>query len=238
MQGGYFSYGLLATLAIALLVAAFTDLRRRQIDNWLTIAIAIAAPLYWLSSGISLADAGFRLLAALITFALLAALFAMRAMGGGDVKLLAALALWFPPLTFFELCFMMAIVGGAMSMFAGVRNLALDPGQRLTRTVAQSSTAIWLIGSAYVVYVINGGRALNLGKLAGAVSPDWLGTSLLVAALASIFILMVSGSVVISRFQRSRLPIPYGLAISIAGLWVLSTRYFPAFSQASLHAGT
>ena len=50
MQVGYLSYGLLAALAIALLIAAFTDLRRRQIDNWLTAAIALGAPLFWFAT--------------------------------------------------------------------------------------------------------------------------------------------------------------------------------------------
>ena len=50
MQGSLFSYGLLAALAIALLVAAFTDWRRRQIDNKLTAAIALTAPLFWLAA--------------------------------------------------------------------------------------------------------------------------------------------------------------------------------------------
>ncbi len=36
-------YGLAGVLAIALLIAAFTDLRRRQIDNWLNAAIAALA---------------------------------------------------------------------------------------------------------------------------------------------------------------------------------------------------
>ena len=45
-------YGLLITLAIALVVAAFTDIRRRQIDNWLTGAIALGAPLLWWASGL------------------------------------------------------------------------------------------------------------------------------------------------------------------------------------------
>ena len=43
MLGEYIHYGLLVALAIALLVAAFTDLRRRQIDNWLTAGVALAA---------------------------------------------------------------------------------------------------------------------------------------------------------------------------------------------------
>ncbi len=34
-----FQYVLLAALAIALVVAAVTDIRRRQIDNWLNVVI-------------------------------------------------------------------------------------------------------------------------------------------------------------------------------------------------------
>ena len=49
-----FKYGLLASLAIALLIAAFTDLRSRQIANWLTGAIALAAPLFWWAEGLTL----------------------------------------------------------------------------------------------------------------------------------------------------------------------------------------
>ena len=41
-----FQYVLLGGLAIALLVAAFTDIRRRQIDNWLNLGIAATAPLF------------------------------------------------------------------------------------------------------------------------------------------------------------------------------------------------
>ncbi len=88
-------YGLLAALAIALLVAAFTDLRSRQIGNWLNGGIALAAPLFWWASDLAWwPDIALQLGVAFGTFAALAALFAMGAMGGGDVKLLAALALW------------------------------------------------------------------------------------------------------------------------------------------------
>ena len=49
-----FRYILLGGLAIALLVAAFTDIRRRQIDNWLNAAIVVGAPVFWWASGLSL----------------------------------------------------------------------------------------------------------------------------------------------------------------------------------------
>ena len=79
-----FRYILLGGLAIALLVAAVTDMRRRQIDNWLNAAIALAAPLFWWASGLSLwPGVAWQLGIAAITFAVTAGLFAMRAMGGG-----------------------------------------------------------------------------------------------------------------------------------------------------------
>ena len=116
MHGGIFSYGLLSALAIALLIAAFTDLRRRQIDNWLNAAIALGAPLFWLASGQSWLDVAFHVTIALVMFVLLAAMFALRAMGGGDVKLLSALALWIEPVTFVQLLMVMSLLGGALTL--------------------------------------------------------------------------------------------------------------------------
>lgn len=55
-----FQYVLLVTLAIALMIAAITDIRRRQIDNWLNAAIALAATLYWWASGLNLWPGGAR----------------------------------------------------------------------------------------------------------------------------------------------------------------------------------
>ena len=112
-----FKYGLLAGLAIALLVAAFTDLRSRQIGNKLNAAIALGAPLFWWASGLALwPDVAIQVGVALAAFAVLAALFAFGAMGGGDVKLLTALALWLEPLWFFRLLMVMALVGGLLAV--------------------------------------------------------------------------------------------------------------------------
>ena len=150
-----FKYGLLAALAIALLVAAVTDLRSRQIGNWLTGAIALGAPLFWWASGLALwPDLAIQLGVALATFAVLCGLFAIRAMGGGDVKLLAALALWIAPLLFLKLVVVMSLLGGVLTIMFGA----------------------WHI----------------------------------------------------MRRQRDKIAIPYGVAIAMAGLWVLGTSYLPA----------
>ena len=103
-------YGLLIALAIALVFAAFTDIRRRQIDNWLNGAIALGAPLFWWSSDLALwPDVAMQLGVALAAFVLLAGLFALKMMGGGDVKLLTALALWIQWDIFIQLLVVMAI---------------------------------------------------------------------------------------------------------------------------------
>lgn len=121
MQGNTIIYGLVGALAIALLVAAFTDIRRRQIDNWLNAAVALGAPVFWWAAGFHLwPDVAIQLALGLATFLVLAGLFALKAMGGGDVKLLAALALWLKPLVFVKLLLVMAIAGGVLTIVLGM----------------------------------------------------------------------------------------------------------------------
>jgi len=86
MQSGILIYALLGAVATGLLIAAFTDLRRREIDNWLTDAIALVAPLFWLASRLSLGEMGIPFAIALVTFNVLVGLFALNKMGGGDVS--------------------------------------------------------------------------------------------------------------------------------------------------------
>ena len=152
MQGGDLSYGLLGALAIALLVAAFTDLHRRQIDNWLNGGIAIAAPLFWYASGLGLADIGWQIACALATFAVLAMLFAIRAMGGGDVKLLTALALWIVPSAFFKLLIMMALVGGFLTIVFGAWHIARRRRDRLAVPygIAIAAAGLWTMAVEYL----------------------------------------------------------------------------------------
>lgn len=156
MQGGSFSYGLLGALAIALLVAAFTDLRSRQIDNWLNAAIALGAPLFWLSMQLSLAEIGYQLLVALAAFVICAAFFAMRAMGGGDVKLLTALALWMQPLWFAKMVIVMSLLGGVLTIVFGAWHLFKRRQERLAVPygIAISAAGLWAIASIIPASVV------------------------------------------------------------------------------------
>jgi len=148
-----FKYGLLAALAIALLVAAATDLRSRHIGNWLNGGIALAAPLFWWASDLALwPDIALQLGVALATFAVLAALFALKAMGGGDVKLLTALALWVAPMLFLKLLIIMALVGGVLTLVFGVRNVMRRQREKLAIPygVAIAMAGLWVLGTSYL----------------------------------------------------------------------------------------
>ena len=98
MENRLFTDLLCALLALLLLWAAVGDVRRRTISNPLNLAIALLAPLYWYGMAVGLwPDAAIRIGIAAAIFLLLALAFQLGAMGGGDVKLAAALVLWFPP---------------------------------------------------------------------------------------------------------------------------------------------
>ena len=88
---------LLIVLAAALLACCWWDLKTRTIPNWLNLAIALLAIPFWSATGLPLwPDMALQIGIAFVAFWVFAAAFAMGAMGGGDVKLIAALALWLP----------------------------------------------------------------------------------------------------------------------------------------------
>ena len=148
-----FRYLLLVALAIALLFAALTDIRRRQIDNWLNATIAAGAPLYWWASGMTLwPDVAWQLGVAAVTLVFLAILFAIRAMGGGDVKLLTALALWIQPLWFVRLLIGMALIGGVLTIVLGAWHITRHRRDKLAIPygVAIASAALWVLALQFL----------------------------------------------------------------------------------------
>ena len=164
MQGTIFHYVLLAGLAIALLFAAYTDLRSRKIANWLTAAIALGAPLFWLSSGLALWPAiAIQIGMAVAAFAVLAGLFAVRMMGGGDVKLLTALALWVAPSDYLALLLIMALVGGVLTLVIGAWNVMLrQPGKlSVPYGIAIAAAGLWILGTNFLQTASAGAGSLG-----------------------------------------------------------------------------
>ncbi len=141
-------YALLIALAIALLFAAFTDIRSRTIHNWLNIGIAAGAPVFWWASGLSLwPGVALQLGCTLLAFGLFAGLFALKMMGGGDVKLLTALALWIEPMSFLQLLFVMAIAGGLLTIVMGAWHVMRRQKDRIAIPygVAIAFGALWVL---------------------------------------------------------------------------------------------
>jgi prepilin peptidase CpaA len=83
-----------ASVTIVLLIAAgFTDITRYRIPNvivYAIVAVFLAGALF----NLSWPALGWSVVAAVGMFLLGAGLFALRLFGGGDVKLIAAMALW------------------------------------------------------------------------------------------------------------------------------------------------
>lgn len=147
-------YGLLVAFAIALLYAAFTDVRSRTIGNKLNIAIAAGAPVYWWASGMSLwPDVAWQLGFAIAVAAVLIFIFwlgltlNMLILGGGDIKLLGAIALWLSPLAFLNMLVIMAIAGGLLAVGFVLRRIVLKPKTqgKLPYGVAITFGALWVL---------------------------------------------------------------------------------------------
>ncbi|WP_439570870.1 A24 family peptidase [Sphingomonas sp.] len=108
---------LLGLLVLILVSAGIEDARIREISNWKNAAIALLALPWWVTMGLSpWPDMAIQLGVALGVFALFAAAFQFGMMGGGDVKMIAALALWFPFDKLISLIVIMSLVGGALTL--------------------------------------------------------------------------------------------------------------------------
>ena len=117
MFNGPFTEILLAGLAALLVIAAVIDARTFTNSNRLNQTVALLAPLYWLSVALSpWPGVAIQLAAGAAVFAILAGAFYAGMMGGGDVKLAAALALWFPPGITVKFLVLMSIAGGVLTI--------------------------------------------------------------------------------------------------------------------------
>jgi len=110
-------------LGALLLSAGIEDARRREIANWKNAAIALLAPLWWVAIGLDpWPGMAIQFGVAAIVFALFVGAFALGQMGGGDVKMIGALALWLAPAGLVRMLMVMAIAGGALTVAFLIEN--------------------------------------------------------------------------------------------------------------------
>lgn len=96
----------------SLLVAATHDLRCRLIPDGAAITVAVTGALACIMGG-DLLTAG---LLSLALFACGTIIFHLGIMGGGDVKLIAAMGFWLSPATLAPFLLIMAMAGGVLAL--------------------------------------------------------------------------------------------------------------------------
>lgn len=111
------SLALLGVLGLLLVSAGIEDARVRTIANWKNAAIALMAPLWWWATGLSpWPDIAWQIGLAIAVFAAFCVAFHFGQMGGGDVKLIGALALWLPATPLMSMLLVMSIAGGGVTL--------------------------------------------------------------------------------------------------------------------------
>lgn len=152
-MSGEIANALIALLAAMLIVAAVGDIRARIIPNRLNLAIALLAIPYWIASGHAIwPEMATQVALAFGVTALFAGFFAIGAMGGGDVKLLGALALWLPIGSIVKLIVVMSLAGGVLTLVLLLRHRAIrcDRPLEIPYGVAIAFSGFWLIGERFL----------------------------------------------------------------------------------------
>jgi len=158
--------------------AAATDVRTRRIPNWLTAALAVAGvanalivPGAPLSTGSALAGLGVGLAVPFVFFAI-------RALGAGDVKLLAAIGAWVGAQPILLIMLGAAVLGGVVAVVQGLmqRRLSLLLGN--TTLLAMNLANVRKFGTAKLEAM--GGEPPTLKNTIPYAVPILLATALFV----------------------------------------------------------
>ena len=163
-----------AALGVAI-VACISDLRSRRIPNVLTFGAAAGAFGYHLATG-GVGALGQSALGWLVGLLVFIVPFALRGLGGGDVKLVAALGAWLGPADAIWLAMYTAIAGGVMA-------IAVSAAHGYLRNAVRNVTLLlchWRVAglTALPEITLDGSTAPKLAYavpiLAGMVGTIWL----------------------------------------------------------------
>lgn len=126
-------FSMLGVAIFALVAGAISDLRHRILPDWISGVTALSGAVVALANGHLFVAAT----VALALFVIGAAAFRFALMGGGDVKLIAAMGFWLTPATLPSFLLIMALTGGALGLaMLGYRAVAgPTPGDAPPMTV-------------------------------------------------------------------------------------------------------
>src|SRR5262245_21828663 len=138
-------------------------MRRRLIPNWVSLAVAAMYPLFAATSHTP-QDWPVAIAVAAAMFATGFGRFAANMLGGGDAKLMSAVALWAGPGLILTFLFVMTIAGGLLAIAVLLR-------QRLAATVGKSGGAATvgerMTGIPYGVAIAVGGLTVAANLYSG-----------------------------------------------------------------------
>ncbi|MDK2761368.1 MAG: prepilin peptidase [Sphingopyxis sp.] len=143
----------MALLGLLMVCAAISDLRSRSISNELNALMAVLAIPFWIAAGLSAwPDMAIQFGAAFAVFLAFVGLFAIGAMGGGDVKMIGAVMLWIPLPLFLPTLTVMAVGGGILSAVMLI-NMKLRPSAKPPEVpygVAIAAAGLWGLHQQYL----------------------------------------------------------------------------------------
>lgn len=153
MMNVEFTLALLFVLALLLVWIAIVDVRTYTISNGINVAVALMAPLYWWAAGVPFWPEGaIRAGAGVVVFLLFAIAFYLNAMGGGDVKLAGALALWFPIPETVQFIVITSLAGGVLTLIVVALHKATKKEGRpeIPYGVAIAFGGLWLLAQRFL----------------------------------------------------------------------------------------
>jgi prepilin peptidase CpaA len=112
-----------AFLPVLLVWAAALDVLTRSIPNSISISLSVAFAIFAAAAGLSVEDIAAHVLCALLFLGCGFALFSAKLIGGGDVKLCAAAALWLGFGGAQPFLHSMAIAGGLLALVYLARHI-------------------------------------------------------------------------------------------------------------------
>jgi prepilin peptidase CpaA len=136
-------------LLVMLVAAAVFDVRYRRIPNWLTVSGALLGVGINTLIGPPEAGIAFSLIGLAVAFGIYVVLYALRAMGAGDVKLMAAIGALVGWERWFGIFFVTALIGGVLALL-----LVVARG-RLKKTLFNVSFILSEMKSGRPAYLAN-----------------------------------------------------------------------------------
>ncbi len=146
---------------------AVSDLRSYLIPNRICLAMATLYPIYWLAGyfGGTPVDWSGGVLAAALIFAIGFGLFSLGAIGGGDVKLFSAVALWAGLGWLLPLVIVAGVAGGILSLgIIGAKTAMLVRLPNDVRAAAYPSGTVGMV-RAILKMPVPYGAAIAFGGL-------------------------------------------------------------------------